>query len=153
MSALPLWLTRVELDSMSPCLAEGQLVWTYRPRRNHRLRRGAVVAVDSAELGHRIVKRIIGLPGEQLRLEGSQVRIDGQLLTEPYATASTYRGTFDVPAGHYLLLGDNRDASSDARTWLHPYVARTEIVGVLLPRCRHQATAGVALRSWPMPKR
>jgi signal peptidase I len=94
-----------------------------------------VVVVDSGEIGCRIVKRIVGLPGERLRLEDGEVWIDGQLLAEPYATASTYRGTFDVPAGHYLLLGDNRDVSSDSRSWCHPYVERTEIVGILFPRC------------------
>lgn len=136
MPPLPLWLTRVESASMAPCLREGQLVWTIRLRRNHRPRRGLVVVVDSGALGRRIVKRIVGLPGERLRLEGSQVWIDGHLLAEPYAGASTYRGTFDVPESHYLLLGDNRDASSDSRAWREPYVERSEIVGVLLPRCR-----------------
>lgn len=136
MPHVPLWLTRVESDSMAPCLRDGQLVWTIRPRSNHCPRRGAVVVVDSGEIGRRIVKRIVGLPGEHLRLEGSRVWIDGQFLAEPYASASTYRGNFDVPQEHYLLLGDNRDASSDSRSWCRPYVERTEIVGILLPRCR-----------------
>lgn len=142
MPGLPLWLTRVERDSMAPGLRAGQLVWTRRTRPDHRLRRGAVVVVDSASLERRIVKRIVGLPGERLRLDGSQVWVDGQVLAEPYATASTYRGTFDVPEGKYLLLGDNRDASSDARSWRQPYVARREIVGVLLPRCRRHGRRG-----------
>lgn len=134
MQHLPLWLTRVRLDSMAPCLRDGQLVWTVRHRSERGLRRGAVVAVDSGELGFRIVKRIVGLPGEHLRLEGSELWVDGRPLAEPYAIHSSFRGTFEVPEDHYLLLGDNRVASNDARAWRHPYVARTEIVGVLLPR-------------------
>jgi hypothetical protein len=39
-----------------------------------------------------------------------------------------------VPAGHYLLLGDNRDASTDSRSWHNPYVSRDEIVGILIRR-------------------
>ena len=138
MQHLPLWLTRVQSDSMTPCLRNGQLVWTVRCRSDRGLRRGAVVVVDSRELGCRIVKRIVGLPGEHLRLEGSELRVDGRPLAEPYAIHSSSRGTFDVPEGHYLLLGDNRVASNDARAWRHPYVARAEIVGVLLQRTVHE---------------
>lgn len=133
MPSLPVWLTRVESDSMTPCLRHGQLVWTVRPRAQRRLRRGAVVAVDSRAVGRRIVKRIIGLPGEQLRLEGGQLWVDGHRLVEPYASPSTYRGTFHVPDGHYVLLGDHRGASGDSRSWQNPYVARDEIVGIVYP--------------------
>jgi signal peptidase I len=137
MPALPLWLTRVQMDSMAPDLRDGQLVVTVRSRPKRRLRRGEVVAVDSSVLGRRIVKRIVGLPGEHVRLEGSELWVDGHRLAEPYATHSSFRGTFDVPEEHYLLLGDNRILSNDARAWHHPYVARPEIVGVLLrPRRR-----------------
>ena len=142
---------------MAPGLREGQLVWTIRLRRNHRLRRGAVVVVDSNELGRRIVKRIVGRPGEHLRFDDNQVWADGNLLAETYATASTYRGTFDVPDQHYLLLGDNRDASNDSRSWCQPYVSRAEIIGVLLPalspvghlrsRCRKYRRDRPAVRS------
>ncbi|HEX6056599.1 MAG TPA: signal peptidase I [Intrasporangium sp.] len=132
MIAVPAWLTRVQSNSMAPGLRDGQLVLTIRPRRKRRFRRGAIVAVDSREVGRRIVKRIIGLPGDHLRLDGNQVWVNGHLLDEPYAAPATHRATFDVPAGHYVLLGDNRDASSDSRSWRHPYVARLEIVGVLV---------------------
>ena len=101
---------------MTPCLRDGQLVWTIRCRSDRSLRRGAVVAVDSRELGFRIVKRIVGLPGEHLRFEGSELWVDGRPVAEPYAIHSSFRGTFDVPEGHYLLLGDNRVASNDAVT-------------------------------------
>ncbi len=121
---------------MAPSLRDGQLVWTIRCRSERGLRRGAVVAVDSRELGCRIVKRIVGLPGEHLRLEGSELWVDGRRFAESYATHSSSRGTFDVPEDHYLLLGDNRVASNDARAWRHPYVARAQIVGVLLQRIR-----------------
>ncbi|MCZ7537114.1 MAG: S26 family signal peptidase [Acidimicrobiia bacterium] len=97
-------------------------------------RLGSRSRLGRARASHRQADR--RATGERLRLEGSQVWIDGHLLAEPYAGASTYRGTFDVPESHYLLLGDNRDASSDSRAWREPYVERSEIVGVLLPRCR-----------------
>lgn len=132
MAALPAWFTRVQSDSMVPGLRHGQLVLTIAPRRKHSFRRGAIVAVDSREIGQRIVKRIIGLPGERVRLDGSHVWVNNHLLDEPYASAATHRATFSVPAGHYLLLGDNRDASTDSRSWRQPYVSRSEIAGILI---------------------
>jgi signal peptidase I len=119
---------------MTPCLRDGQLVLTVRAWRA--IRRGAVVAVDSREVGHRIVKRVAGLPGEHVRIDSGGVWIDDELLPEPHASRATYRGTFDVPQGHYLLLGDNRAASSDSRSWRNPFVSREEIVGVLIHRWR-----------------
>lgn len=132
MSGPPLWLTRVQSDSMEPGLNDGQLVWTIRPRQNQILRRGAVLVVDSSELGIRVVKRLIGLPGEHVSIENGQVRVDGQPLVESYARPSQFRGDFEVPDGHFLVLGDNRDASSDSRSWSHPYVPRVDVVGILL---------------------
>ena len=142
MTRLPLWLTRVRSDSMLPGLRDGQLVCTVGVPRRCRLPRGVVVAVESRELGRRIVKRVVGLPGEHVELDGGRTTVDGRSIPEPYATASTDASTFDVPQGHYLLLGDNRAVSSDARRWHQPYVARGDIVGVLFTRSR-------ASERWP----
>lgn len=150
MKPLPAWLTRVQSNSMAPGLRDGQLVLTIRPRLKQRLRRGTIVAVDSQEIGQRIVKRIIGLPGDRVRLDGNHVWVDDHLLDEPYASAATHRASFAVPAGHYLLLGDNRDASSDSRTWRQPYVSRSEIAGILislLPRTRRTVPVRTVERS------
>lgn len=75
------------------------------------------------------VKRIIGLPGETVVLENSTVFIydeDGNLkhgpLNEPYLKnkhwmAQDEKYEFHVPKDRYLVLGDNRNNSADARTW------------------------------------
>lgn len=126
------WLTRVRSRSMEPTLRDGRFALTRSLRGSTRIRRGDLVVVDHAETGGRIVKRVIGLPGEHVVIEGGAVSVDGAPLEEPYASPSYYRGAFRVPAGHYLLLGDNRDASSDSRTWERPYVAREAIVGRLV---------------------
>lgn len=131
---VPLWLTRVESVSMEPTLHPGALAVTRALRSGTRLRRGDLVVADSGELGVRIVKRIIGLPGERVTVDGGVVRIDGQPLYEPYAARSLYRGEFMVPALHYFVLGDNRDVSSDSRSWESPYLSRREIAGRLIGR-------------------
>ena len=128
------WLTRVQSHSMAPALQGGVLALTRRLWRRTPVRRGDVVVVDSRELGQHVVKRIVGLPGETVALRAGQVHIDGRPLAEPYASRSVFSDTFHVPAGHYLLLGDHRDASSDSRSWRQPYIARAALIGRLIGR-------------------
>jgi|SRR5690606_4742964 len=121
---------------MEPTLHDGQRVWTRMLGPRTRIRRGDLVVFDSPEVGRRVLKRVIGLPGEQVELRGGEVLIDGTALEEPYATPSYYRGRFEVPAEHYLLFGDHRDASTDSRSWSQPYIHRTQLIGRLLSPAR-----------------
>ena len=98
------------------------------------------------------IKRIIGLPGETVEIREGAVYIDGEKLEETYINGTwTVRNdgiTFEVPEDHYLMLGDNRNNSSDARYWAelavkdglakdpgdedalsYQYVARKKILG------------------------
>ena len=73
------------------------------------------------------VKRVIGLPGETVKIINSQIYIykDGKLvegpLDEPYIkeewTQNNDGYVFEVPEDSYLMLGDNRNLSADARKW------------------------------------
>jgi signal peptidase I len=129
------WLTRVRSHSMAPTLTDGQLVLTRSLRPTYAVDRGDLVVLDSpAEPELHVVKRVVGLPGEQVTFDAGRVSIDGRPLAEPYATRSVFRGEYQVPAGHYLVLGDNRDVSSDSRSWSRPYVPRAALRGLLLHR-------------------
>lgn len=81
------------------------------------------------------VKRIIGLPGEKVTISGGKIYInDAETpLEEPYLKETWTEGTgpfeFEVPEGCYLVLGDNRNSSQDARYWVNPYVAKEKIIG------------------------
>ncbi len=129
------WLTRVASWSMAPTLRPADLLLTRRLRRSEGPRRGDIVVIRSAELGRRVVKRVIGLPGETVEVGAGGVSVDGQPLDEPYARATGgAAGTFRVPVGSYFVLGDNRSASLDSRRWKQPFVSRGAIEGRLVLR-------------------
>ncbi|MGB9004130.1 MAG: signal peptidase I [Candidatus Aminicenantales bacterium] len=94
------------------------------PRRD--VRRGDIVVFKSPpDLSKDFVKRVIGLPGETLRIKDRQVTIDDRPLEEKYKVhiypnyvldGDNY-GPVTVPPGHLFVMGDNRDNSADSRVW------------------------------------
>lgn len=81
------------------------------------------------------VKRIIGLPGEKVYINEGKIYInDSEIpLEESYLKEEWIAGTgpyeFQVPEDSYLVLGDNRNGSADARYWKTPYVSEDKIIG------------------------
>lgn len=78
-----------------------------------------------------LLKRVIGLPGDRVRVADGKVYINDEPLDEPYlAEAPAYfYDEVTVPEGHIFLLGDNRNRSNDSHYWDEPFVPVEDVKG------------------------
>lgn len=108
----------VKGDSMRPTLRPGQRI-AVAPLVRPPVRGDLVVLARPA--GPRdleVVKRVVGLPGERVRLGAGGLEVDGQAVPEPYlAGGPGGSGELELRLGpaEYLVLGDHRAASTDGR--------------------------------------
>ncbi|HEY7884804.1 MAG TPA: signal peptidase I, partial [Cellvibrionaceae bacterium] len=115
--------------------------------------RGEIVVFNHPQTGIRLVKRVVGVPGDTLAMYNNRLILNGQPLAytsvdqnahshdwleelpgarhniRTLNTASSL-ASFDpvqVPKGHYIMMGDNRDISADSRVF--GFVPRSTIIG------------------------
>ena len=165
-SALADWNT-VPTGSMKPTIVEGDRILVNKLAYDlmiplthisvYRLGdpvRGDIVVFDSKAADTRLVKRVIGVPGDIVEMRDNRLTINGIearysdveykadaiFATESYGgmthrieldpmAAGRYSsfGPVEVPQGSYLVLGDNRDNSADSR--VRGFIPRREIIG------------------------
>ena len=114
-------------SSMEPTFSTGEyLIVDQLSYRLHEPERGDVVIFHYPQDPSKFfIKRIIGLPNETVILSGNTVRVinnenpDGFYLDESFLTYVSENGneTFSLNSDEYVVLGDNRLASSDSRSW------------------------------------
>jgi len=118
--------TRVEGQSMEPNLHNNErLIIEKISYRFREPARGDIVVLKPQQHGTvPLIKRVVGLPGETVEITQNQVYINGEPLQEDYLTEPTVGGmpAQIVPEAHLLVLGDNRNASNDSRSFgMIPY--------------------------------
>jgi len=161
-SAIADWNT-VPTGSMQPTIVEGDRITVNKiaydirlPFSSHSIyqhadpKRGDIVVFKSKAADLRLIKRIIGVPGDKIQLDSNRLTINGQALD--YSSLSKHTDYLEnlpeaqhkiriknghshlasfpqltVPEQHYLVLGDNRDNSADSR--VIGFVPRKEIIG------------------------
>ncbi len=128
--------TRVYGQSMEPNLHTNErLVIEKLSYRFHGPRRGDVVVLhDPGGSPELLIKRVVGLPGERVTVADGRVFIDGVPLDEPYLDQDTLGGgrSWVVPPLTVFVMGDNRSASRDSRTF--GPVSLDQIIGRALVR-------------------
>jgi len=111
---------RVDGISMMPTLENGEFVLVNKMSyRLGDMSRGDIIVFDfPLNPNEELIKRVIGLPGDTIRVENGLVYVNGQMLNEPYiSNAPRYSGSWSVQEGEVFVLGDNRNNSNDSKDW------------------------------------
>jgi signal peptidase I len=111
---------RVDGESMEPTLLSGEYVIVNRiSYRVGTPKRGDIIVFHfPRDPKEEYIKRVIGLPGDEVEVKNNAVYVNGQYLDESYLKVTTnYAGTWRVPEGQLFVLGDNRNNSSDSHDW------------------------------------
>jgi signal peptidase I len=133
---------QVSGPSMSPHVSSGEFVMINTlAYRFHTPSRGDIVTFrhDDDTTPELYIKRVIGIPGDRIRIDRGVVYVNGTRLNEPYVQFSDERSEAEitVPADDVYVLGDNRAVSEDSRAF--GPVPESALTG--------KAVAGV----WPLP--
>lgn len=122
---------QVHGQSMQPSLHDGQYLlaskvtyWLHPPER------GDVVVLrpPSGRGSIPYIKRVVGLPGDEVQIQDGRVWVNGVALNEPYTSGPpAYEDSWNVKEDFYFVLGDNRNNSSDSHAW--GLLPRENIIG------------------------
>lgn len=138
--------TTVQGESMVPTLQSGDmLIVSKLPAYTDSFARGDIVVLDApSEEGKFYIKRVIGLPGETVRIEDGIIYIDGKELKEFYSlngtTVSYATSEWQIGENEYFVMGDNRGKGKSNDSRLFGPISGGRIEGVAI------------FRLWPISK-
>lgn len=133
----------VPTGSMEPTIQTGSFnIQSAIPIWLGHIERGDIILFENkeVEIHHKLIKRVIGMPGDVVTIEHGAVYINGVRLDESEYLASDVATTVDsggeyiftVPENSYFVLGDNRGVSYDSRFWANPFISREHIYQQIL---------------------
>lgn len=124
-------IARVEGVSMKPTYNNGDILIVNRLSRV--MRNDIVVFKNEDRL---LIKRVIAMAGDNVRIDNSTLYVNGRVIEEPYLNELKYSGgiaenvQIDLEEGEYFCMGDNRNNSYDSREF--GIVHEEDIVGTKL---------------------
>ena len=125
----------VPTPSMEKTIMTGDVMYVTKVYNPSKLERGDIVVFyantkSSEQLApEKLIKRLIGKPGDTVEVKDGLVYVNGNLISEPYVNNNEkLTKTFVVPQGKYLFFGDNRKYSNDARKWDNPFIDEKDII-------------------------
>ena len=139
-------VTQVVGSSMSPTLKDEEvLILNKFQYRFFDVKRGDIVSLDYEDTKY-LIKRIIGLPGETVKIVNNQLYINDKIYEEEYLANDLNYDDFSladlgyskIPEDMYLVLGDNRENSLDSRE-----------IGLIK---KEDINGKISLRIWPLNK-
>lgn len=138
--------TQVVGNSMYPTLNDGDILIVNKFKyRFAKINRGDIISLKYADTKY-LIKRVIGLPGEDIRITDNKLYINNQLYKEEYLPNNLNYNDFKlsdlgytaIPKDMYLVLGDNRENSLDSRK-----------IGLIK---KSEINGKISFRFWPVNK-
>lgn len=122
---------RVQGSSMVPTLHDKEILLLKKYDKSYK--RFDIVVLNKD--GNKLIKRVIGLPGEHIAYKENRLYVNGEEVEETFLPENLEFSDFDtillgsekVPEGYLLVLGDNRNNSTDSR--IFGFIKKEEIAG------------------------
>ena len=122
---------RVDGPSMEDTLKNGDILFLNKLNKSYK--RFDIVVIYKSDI--RLIKRVIGLPGENIEYKDNELYINGELIedvslirTGDFTLHELY-GIDKIPEGYYFVMGDNRTVSKDSRYYDIGLIKKSEIAG------------------------